>query len=56
MRRAVRRLASCIGRRVLDKLITCIGLNVHKETLPVALAKAGERSEAREYGKIGKRT
>ena len=39
-------------RRVLEQLITYIGLDVHKETIAVALAEAGKRSEVREYGKI----
>ena len=32
--------------------ITYIGLDVHKETIAVALAEAGKRNEVREYGKI----
>jgi transposase len=36
----------------LDKPITYIGLDVHKDTIAVALAEAGRRSEVREYGKI----
>jgi hypothetical protein len=36
----------------LKQLITYIGLDVHKETIAVALAEAGKRSEVREYGKI----
>ena len=39
-------------RRALKQLITYIGLDVHKETIAVALAEAGKRSEVREYGKI----
>ena len=48
----VRCRASCIGRRVVAKPITYIGLDVHKETIAVALAEAGKRNEVREYGKI----
>ena len=32
--------------------ITYVGLDVHKETIAVALAAAGERGEVREYGTI----
>ena len=39
-------------RRALKQLITYIGLDVHKETMAVALAEAGKRNEVREYGKI----
>ena len=40
------------GRRVLGKSITFIGLDVHKDTIAVALAEAGGRSAVREYGRI----
>jgi transposase len=36
----------------LDKPITYIGLDVHKDAIAVALAEAGVRSDVREYGKI----
>ena len=36
----------------MKQLITYIGLDVHKETISVALAEAGKRNEGREYGKI----
>jgi hypothetical protein len=36
----------------LKQLITYIGLDVHKETIAVALAEAGKRNEVRQYGKI----
>jgi len=39
-------------RRVLDECITYVGLDVHKDTIAVALAEAGRRSEVREYGEI----
>ena len=36
----------------MDKAITFVGLDVHKDTIAVAVAEAGARGEAREYGKI----
>jgi transposase len=36
----------------LGKSITYIGLDVHKDTIAVALAEAGGTKEVREYGKI----
>ena len=36
----------------MKQLITYIGLDVHKETIAVALAAMGKRNEVREYGKI----
>src|SRR6202522_3167587 len=39
-------------RRVLDKTITYVGLDVHKDTIAVALAEAGGGKDVREYGKI----
>ena len=36
----------------MDKSITYVGLDVHKDTIAVALAEAGRRDEVREYGKI----
>jgi hypothetical protein len=38
----------------MDQLITYVGLDVHKETIAVALAEAGARSEVREHGKIAR--
>src|ERR671917_1246714 len=39
-------------RRVMAEPITYVGLDVHRETIAVALAAAGERGEVREYGTI----
>ena len=39
-------------RRVFDKSITYVGLDVHKDTIAVALAEANRREDVHEYGKI----
>jgi transposase len=36
----------------MDKLITYVGLDVHKDTIAIALAGSDWRGEVREYGKI----
>ena len=36
----------------MEQLISYVGLDVHKETIAVALAETGKRSEVREHGKI----
>ena len=36
----------------MEEFIIYVGLDVHKDTIAVALAEAGKRSEVREYGKI----
>ena len=36
----------------MDKPITYIGLDVHKDTIAVALGEGGKRGEVREHGKI----
>src|SRR3989442_5715279 len=39
-------------RRVVRDRITYVGLDVHKETVVVAMAEGGLRGEVREYGRI----
>src|ERR1700726_5319734 len=39
-------------RRVMADRITCVGLDVHKEGIVVAVASRGLRGEVREYGRI----
>src|SRR5260370_12961178 len=39
-------------RRVMVDCITYIGLDVHKESIVVAVAEGGVRGEVREYGRI----
>ena len=36
----------------MEKPITYVGLDVHKDTIAVALAETGKRGEVREHGKI----
>lgn len=36
----------------MNELITYVGLDVHKDTISVALAETGKRGEVREHGKI----
>jgi hypothetical protein len=36
----------------MDRPVTYIGLDVHKDTIAVALAQAGKREEARMHGGI----
>src|SRR5260370_42373292 len=39
-------------RRVMADRITYVGLDVHKESIVVAMAAGGLRGEGREYGRI----
>src|ERR1700744_4955647 len=39
-------------RRVMEQCITYVGLDVHKDTIVVALAEAGLREEVRQHGTI----
>ena len=36
----------------MDKPIICIGLDVHKDTIAIALAAADKRDDVRQYGQI----
>ena len=36
----------------MEKTITYVGLDVHKETIAVALAEGGNRGTAHDYGQI----
>ena len=38
-------------RRVMEQRIIYVGLDVHKDTIAVALAEAGKRGSCCEYGK-----
>src|SRR6058998_3219 len=39
-------------RRVMGEPIIFVGLDVHKDTITVALAEEGQRGDVREYGRI----
>src|ERR1700722_19368593 len=39
-------------RRVMEQRIIYVGLDVHKDTIAVALAEGGKRGARREHGKI----
>src|SRR3981189_1096872 len=41
-------------RRIMADRITYVGLDVHKESIVVAVASGGLRGEGREYGRIAK--
>src|ERR1700686_2468783 len=50
--RMVRYRASCKGDGSLEQSIIYVGLDVHKDTIVVALAEAGLRGEVRQHGTI----
>jgi len=37
----------------MSQLVKYVGLDVHKDTIAVAVAEDGKRSEVREHGEIG---
>ena len=39
----------------MDKDITFVGLDVHKDTISIAVASGGSRGEVRDYGRIANR-
>ena len=41
----------CIEKRVVEKRITYVGLDVRKDTMALALADEGKRGDVREHGK-----
>jgi hypothetical protein len=43
-------------RRVMEKSITYVGMDVHKKTVAVALAESEKRGEVREHGQIAPQT
>jgi hypothetical protein len=51
-----RRRASCIEETGRGKPIIYIGLDVHKDTVAVAVAEGGKRGEVRQHGKVAKTT
>ena len=43
---------SCMEAKAMSQSVKYVGLDVHKDTIAVAVAEDGKRSEVREHGEI----